>query len=120
MTAELQVSIENYLLARDPGDWVPIPVLVERFSIPDERELRATGRHPGPLSYCTIFSSQGVKHIAHTTTMERIKCKNRIRRELISRARRLRWFNTAIGRCLDRRANPPVEKHTGQSLLFTP
>jgi len=119
MTEDLKASIESFLLDRDPAEWVPVAVLVARFSLSDERELRADGRRPGPLSYCAIFSSAGVKHINHSTRLERIKCRNRIPRELISRASRLRWLNTAVCRCLDH-TDPPAEKHTGQTLLFAP
>lgn len=118
MTEDLKTSIESFLLDRAPDEWTPLAVLVERFQLSDDRDLRADGKNPGPLSFCTIFSGHGVKHIKHSTLKERIKCRNRIRRELISRARRLRWFNTAIAHCLDSKSNPPSELHTGQTLLF--
>lgn len=116
MTDDVKARIESYLLSA--GDWVPVALIVERFQI-DERDLRASGRRPGPLSHCAIFSSRGIKHLTHSTLQERIQCRNRIRRELISRARRLKWFEAGIHRCLATPiTTPAVEKHTGQTLLF--
>ena len=114
MTQDLQASIESYLI--EAKDWVSVPALVEHFRLEDERYLRADGRFPGPLSRCTIFSSKGVKHISCATKLEIIRCRNRIKRELISRVRRFRWLQQAIAACLD--STTKYEKHTNQGLLF--
>lgn len=106
-----QAAIESYLY--DRADWVPVADLVAEFHLPDDRYLRADGRIPGPLSRCAIFSSSGVKHIAHATLRERIACRNRLRRELISRVRRIRWLEQGIAMVRDGR----WERHTKQGVL---
>lgn len=116
MTPSLQADIENYLL--DHPTWIPIRHLVKQFNLPSERDLRAYGRTPGPLSFCAIFSDKGVKHIRHATPQEIRQCRHRIRRELISRARRDRWLKIAITRCLNHTQSPKPELHTGQLTFF--
>jgi hypothetical protein len=108
-----QAEIERFLL--DRPRWVPASEIVAAFGLPDDRPLRATGRHPGPLSMIAISSGGGFKHLCHATVMERIKFKNKIRREEISRYRRRRWFNQGIRNC-QTRISPllTIEKHTGQ------
>lgn len=107
-----QADIERYLL--DRPRWVPAAEIVAAFGLPDDRPLRATGRHPGPLSLVAISSAEGFKHLRHATTLERIKFKNKLRREEISRYRRRRWFNQGCSHCLDRLPQFSIEKHTGQ------
>ena len=111
-------EIERYIL--DRPRWVPASEIVAAFGLPDDRPLRATGKHPGPLSLCAISSGTGFKHLRHATTIERIKFKNKIRREEIARYRRRRWFNEGVANCLDISSRPPLreEHHTGQYVFL--
>lgn len=121
MTSELAANIEDHLI-HQPGDdgWFLQAALVERFQLSDDRELRADGNTPGPLSRCTIFSGRGVKHLTRATPEEIQKCQDRIDKEHCSSAFRKRWLAEGIARYVDTKTQPAVEKLTGQSLLFTP
>lgn len=111
--SDQQAEIERFLL--DRPRWVPASEIVAAFGLPDDRPLRATGRRPGPLSRIALFSGEGFKHVRHASTIERIKCRNRIRRELISRVRKDRWLKEGIRNCLDYSAGQPsAEHHSGQ------
>lgn len=106
-------EIERFLL--DRPRWVPASEIVAAFGLPDDRPLRATGRHPGPLSLVAISSGDGFKHLRHASVLERIKFKNKLRREEISRYRRRRWFNEGLQNCLDRiTSTKSAEHHSGQ------
>jgi hypothetical protein len=108
-----QTEIERYLL--DRPRWVPASELVAHFGLPDDRPLRATGRNPGPLSRIAVFSSDGFKHIRHATVLDRIKCRNRLKRELLSRVRRIKWLGEGITNCLDYiHPRQTAEHHSGQ------
>jgi len=111
-----QAEIERYLL--DRPRWVPASEIVVHFGLPDDRALRATGRTPGPLSRIAIFSGDGFKHIRHATVLDRIKCRNRLRRELISRVRRIRWMGEGIHNCLDRVASSQTAEHHSGQMTF--
>ena len=116
MNDDLQAEIESYLL--DRSHWVPASEIVSHFGLADDRPLRATGKHPGPLSRIALFSGKGFKHIRHATVMERIKCRNRIRRELISRVRKDRWLNEGIQNCLDYFAKQDSSEHHSGQMTF--
>lgn len=120
MTPELQAAIEHYLL-HDPGDdgWFRGAQIAARFGLPDDRFLRAEGSHPGPLSRCTIFSGRGVKHIVRATPDEIQRCKERIRKELVSRVFRRRWLREGLARHIRTTPSPATESASGQTLLFT-
>jgi hypothetical protein len=108
-----QAEIERFLL--DRPRWVPASEIVVAFGLPDDRPLRATGRHPGPLSLIAISSGEGFKHLRHATPIERIKFKNKLRREEISRYRRRRWFKQGLANCLDYiTPKSAAEHHSGQ------
>ena len=111
-----QSEIERYLL--DRPRWVPASEIVAAFGFPDDRPLRATGRHPGPLSLIAISSTEGFKHIRHATILERIRFKNKIRREEISRYRRRRWFNEGLQNCLDKLTPTTAAEHHSGQLTF--
>ncbi len=112
-----QSEIERFLL--DRPRWVPASEIVAAFGLPDDRPLRATGKHPGPLSMIAISSGDGFKHLRHASVMERIKFKNKIRREEISRYRRRRWFNEGLANCQSRISKSlNVENHTGQIVFL--
>ena len=114
--SDIQSEIESFLL--DRPRWVPAAEIVAAFGLPDDRQLRATGRCPGPLSRIALFSGEGFKHIRHTTVMERIKCRNRIRRELISRVRKDRWLSEGIQNCLDYFAQTKTAEHHSGQMTF--
>jgi hypothetical protein len=107
---ELQAQIEQFLL--EAGDWVPGEVLAARFMI-NERHFRADGKIPGLVSKIAIFSCGGLKHLRHSTVKERLACKHRLRKEIISRVRRERWLQEGTRNCL----NGQTELHTGQDVL---
>jgi len=113
---DLQADIERYLL--ENPRWVPASELVVRFGLPDDRTLRATGRHPGPTSLISISSSQGFKHLRHVSAIERIKFKNKLRREEISRYRRRRWLTEGLLNCLDRVSSTATAEHHSGQLTF--
>ena len=111
-----QAEIERFLL--DRPRWVPASEIVAAFGLPDDRPLRATGRHPGPLSLVAISSGEGFKHIRHADDMERIKFKNKLRREEISRYRRRRWFKEGLQNCLDRITTATAAEHHSGQMTF--
>jgi hypothetical protein len=111
-----QSEIERFLL--DRPRWVPASEIVAAFGLPDDRPLRATGRHPGPLSLVAISSSEGFKHLRHATVIERIKFKNKLRREEISRYRRRRWFQEGLQNCLDKITSTTAAEHHSGQLTF--
>lgn len=105
-------EIETFLISR--ADWVREEEIVAHFGLDDDRLLRATGKRPGPLSRCAIFSGKGIKHLSCATPREIGNCRRRITRELISRVRRLRWLKEGISNLHQGR----WESHTGQGVLL--
>lgn len=114
MTSDLRASIESYLI--EHARWVPARELVERFRLADDRDLRATGKTPGVLSRCAVSSSEGFKHLKHTTVLERIQYKNRQKRRHIAAWRALKWHNEGIAAGLDQPRK--FEALTGQGRLL--
>lgn len=116
---DLQAEIERYLL--EHPTWVPAEEIVSAFGLGDDRLLRATGDEPGPLSRIAIFSGKGFKHLRHATIRERLACKHRLKRELISRVRRLRWLDEGTSHCVTSLPAPlphKIESHSGQIVFF--
>jgi hypothetical protein len=117
-STELAAQIEIFLLAA--GEHVPVKTLCDHFGIP-ERLLRADGKRR-PLCHRFAISSSkngenGLKHIRHCTTAERLAYKHARKKVLIANARALQEYDRALHNCLTGKHPNKIERHTGQGLL---
>jgi hypothetical protein len=107
----MQKLVETFLFTQP--DWVPAQAIAARFCL-DERSLRASGKQPGLLSKVAVFSDKGFKHLRFATASE---CRHRLKREIISRVRRLKWLKEGERNVLASAEPYSIEKHTNQELL---
>lgn len=110
-------EIEPFLLQAD--GWVPSEVICERFGVADPRALRGIDGKPGLMGDWAISGDQGYKHIKNATTGEWVRYQRRVARHAISQLRRWRRQRKLRQSVLVKRSTAPIERDTGQRLLFS-
>jgi hypothetical protein len=115
---QLKSRIETWLFAR--GEWVSEAELLSEFQI-GERALREVENEPGLLTEFAISrktAGGGYKHISLATTAEWLRYSHSEFNAAIRRLRRVRLQRKRRALVQRPRSIFPVERDTGQGLLF--
>lgn len=107
-------QIELFLL--DRGTWISAQEICIKFGI-SERDLRATGEHPGICDEYALSSHKGYKHLSLVDTAEFLPIKHRMLAHAIGEVRKVKRWTSARLNCKWEIKPTQVEKHTGQKLL---
>jgi len=113
MDTDLSIRIEVWLLTQTR--WVTADELCQRFEV-NERALRGHNEIPGLVTEFTVSGDRGYLHVRYASKNQLDRFAARLRANGIGQLKRVKriraaWVAARTG------GSPPVELHTGQTLL---